>query len=298
MHRGHTLIPGSFLHPPWSKMAVWTLQRLLFWEVLLPAVWAQLHGIVGGSALLEAEVSPGFRVREAIWRSLWPSERIVATFFRGAPEILYNSRFLGRTQLHSNLSLEIQLLESGDSGNFSLLLVDTRGQTESHTFRLTVYEVVSRPSVQVFIAVAGDIQPPRTCQVFLSCVVPNNSEVTYSWQREGAAELRDPHQDMLFHSQVLRISLGPGDKDTVYSCIVSNPVSWDSVAVTPWESCLQNSGPGDKSYKDILLVTLPISLILLLVGILSIWHCACSSDKKRRNNSSNRVTTERETPLV
>ncbi|XP_072503466.1 SLAM family member 8 isoform X1 [Notamacropus eugenii] len=279
-------------------MAVWTLQSLLLWEVLLPAVWAQVQGLVGGSALLEAEVPPGFRVRDAIWRSQWPSEKLVATFFRGAPEILYDSRFLGRTRLHGNLSLEIQPLEQGDSGNFSLLLVDTRGRTESHILRLTVYEAVSRPTVQVFIAIAGGTQPPRTCQVFLSCVVPNSSEVTYSWQREGAAELMDTQQGLFIDSQVLRISLGPGDEDTVYSCIVSNPVSWDSVAITPWESCSQNTGPGDQSYKDILLVAMPISLLLLLAGILSIWHCALCSGKKRRNNSPNSTTTGTETPLV
>ncbi|XP_027695834.1 SLAM family member 8 [Vombatus ursinus] len=279
-------------------MAVWTLQSLLLWEVLLPVVWAQVQGLVGGSALLEAEVSPGFRVRDAIWRSLWPSEKLVATFFRGAPEILYDSRFLGRTQLHSNLSLEIQPLEQGDSGNFSLLLVDTRGRTESHTLQLTVYEAVSRPTVQVFIAITDGTQPPRTCQVFLSCVVPNSSEVTYSWQREGAAELRDPQQGLFIDSQVLRISLGPGDEETIYSCIVSNPVSWDSVAVTPWESCFQNTGSGDKSYKDILLVAVPISLLLLLAGILSTWHCVFGSGKKRRNNSPNSTTTGTEIPLV
>ncbi|XP_020833412.1 SLAM family member 8 [Phascolarctos cinereus] len=279
-------------------MAVWTLQSLLLWEVLLPVVWAQVQGLVGGSVLLEAEVPSGFRVRDAIWRSLWPSEKLVATFFHGAPETLYDSRFLGRTRLHSNLSLEIQPLEQGDSGNFSLLLVDTRGRTESRTLQLTVYEAVSRPTVQVFIAIADGTQPPRTCQVFLSCVVPNSSEVTYSWQQEGAAELRDPQQGLFIDSQVLRISLGPGDEDTIYSCIVSNPVSWDSVAVTPWESCLQNTGPGDKSYKDILLVAVPISLLLLLAGILSIWHCAFGSGKKRRNNSPNSTTTGTETPLV
>ncbi|XP_074121633.1 SLAM family member 8 [Sminthopsis crassicaudata] len=279
-------------------MAVWTFQSLLLWEVLLPAVWAQVQGLVGGSVLLKAEVPPGFRVRDAIWRSLWPSEKLMATFFRGEPEILYDSRFLGRIQLYSNLSLQIQPLEQGDSGNFSLLLVDTKGRTESHTLQLTVYEAVSRPTVQVFIAIAGGTQPPRICQVFLSCMVPNSSAVTYSWQREGAAELWDPQQGLFIDSQVLRISLGPEDENTVYSCIVSNPVSWDSVAVIPWKSCLQNTGTGDKSYKDILLVAVPISLFFLLAGILSIWHCALCSGKKRRNNSLNSRTTETETPLV
>lgn len=89
--------------------------------------------------LLVAERPSGFQVREAIWRSLWPSEELLATFFRGTPETLYRSRFLGRAQLHSNLSLELQPLESGDSGNFSVLLVDTGGRSRTQVLQLKVY---------------------------------------------------------------------------------------------------------------------------------------------------------------
>lgn len=100
---------------------------------------AQVQGQVGGSALLVADHPPGFQVREAIWRSLWPSEELLATFFRGSPETLYHSRFLGRAQLHTNLSLELRPLESGDSGNFSVLLVDKQGRARTQTLQLKVY---------------------------------------------------------------------------------------------------------------------------------------------------------------
>lgn len=115
-------------------------QRSVLSAVLPAAVrGAQVHGQVGGSVLLLAERPPGFQVREAIWRSLWPSEELVATFFRGSQETLYHSRFLGRAQLHSNLSLELQSLEPGDSGNFSALLVDTGGRTWTQMLQLKVY---------------------------------------------------------------------------------------------------------------------------------------------------------------
>ena len=98
--------------------------------------------------------------------------------------------------------------------------------------------------------------------------------------------------------QVLSVSLGPGDKGVAYSCIVSNPVSWDLATVTPWESCHRQAGmprageqwlrggeasgppvtvsppcpaPGRASYKDVLLVVVPVSLLLILAG-LSAWH--------------------------
>lgn len=287
-----------------------SLRTLLLWGVLsalLPTAAPRapvllsaaapripVHGQVGGSVLLEVERPAGFQVREAIWRSLWPSEELLATFFRGFPETLYRSRFLGRAQLHSNLSLELQSLESGDSGNFSVLLVDTGGRACTRVLQLKVYDSVPRPVVQVFIAAPGDAHPPKTCQVFLSCWAPNISDITYSWRREGPTDFGIEPSGLFTDGQALRVSLGPGDKSVAYSCIVSNPVSWDLATVTPWESCLREAG---KSYRDVLLVVLPVSLLLTLAGLLSAWH-SYYSGKKHKNVCADRVVPETESSLV
>ncbi|XP_062959785.1 SLAM family member 8 [Cynocephalus volans] len=280
---------------------MWFLCRLLLWEALLPiaAIGAQVLSKVGDSVLLVAERPPGFQVREAIWRSLWPSEELLATFFRDSLETLYHSRFLGRAKLHSNLSLELGPLESGDNGNFSVLMVDTGGRAWTQTLQLKVYDSVPRPMVQVFIAVAGDAQPPKTCQVFLSCWAPNISDVTYSWQQEGTMDFGMEAHSLFIDGQVLSISLGPGDKDVAYSCIVSNPVSWDLATVTPWESCHHDAAPGKSSYKDVLLVVVPVSLLLILVGLFSAWHCGpCSGRRKKKDVCADRGASETENPLV
>ena len=152
--------------------------------------------------------------------------------------------------------------------------------------------------VKVFIAVSGDAQPPKTYHVFLSCRAPNTSDITYSWRREGTVDLDMEPAGLFTDGQVLSVSLGPGDKGVAYSCIVSNPVSWDLATVTPWESCHRQAGmprvgeqwlrggeasgppvtvsppcpaPGRASYKDVLLVVVPVSLLLILAG-LSAWH--------------------------
>ncbi|XP_006861818.1 PREDICTED: SLAM family member 8 [Chrysochloris asiatica] len=279
-------------------MAMWSL---LLWEALLPmaVTGTNIQGQVGGSVLLVAKHPQGFQVRDAIWRSLWPSEELLATFFQNSSQTLYHSRFLGRAQLHKNLSLELRPLESGDSGNFSVLLVDMGGRTQIQTLQLKVYDAVPRPAVQVFIAAAGDSQPPKMCQVFLSCWAPNISDVTYSWRQEGAIGFDlEPH-GLLANGQVLSVSLGPRDKSVAYSCIVSNPVSWDLATVTPWESCHREAAPGNASYKDLLLlVVVPISLLLGLVGLLSAWHCGPCSGKKKKDVCADEVTPETENPLV
>ncbi|XP_012379655.1 SLAM family member 8 [Dasypus novemcinctus] len=278
---------------------MWSLKSLLLWEALLPfaVTEAQVQGQVGGSVLLVAERPPGFQVREAIWRSLWPSEELLATFFRGSQETLYHSRFLGRAHLHSNLSLELRPLVSGDSGNFSVLLVDTGGRAQTQTLQLKVYDAVPRPLIQVFISVAGDIQPPKTCKVFLSCWAPNSSDVTYSWRQEGTTGFGLEPRGLFMDGQLLGLSLGPGDRSVAYSCIVSNPVSWDLVTVTPWESCLRGTVPGKASYKDVLLVVVPVSLLLTLAGLISAWHCGPCSGKKKEVCADG-VAPETENPLV
>ncbi|XP_027985182.2 SLAM family member 8 [Eptesicus fuscus] len=275
-------------------MAVWSLWFPLLWAAPLPVAvtGAQVQGQVGGSVLLAAECHPGFQVREAIWRSLWPSEELLATSFRGSLETLYHSRFLGRTQLHRNLSLELGPLESGDSGNFSVLLVESGGRAWTQILQLKVYDAVPRPMVQVFIAVS---QPPKTCQAFLSCWVPNISDITYSWRLEGSIDFGIKPYGLFTDGQVLRVSLGPEDKGMAFSCIVSNPVSWNSTIVTPWESCHHEAGKA--SYKDVLLVVVPVLLLLILTG-LSAWYWGPCSGRKKKDVCADEVVLQTENPLV
>nr|XP_008262467.1 SLAM family member 8 [Oryctolagus cuniculus] len=284
----------------WRRTAMCSLWSLLLWEALLPtaATGAQVLSMVGSSALLAAQHPPGFQVREAIWRCFWPSEELLATFFRGSLETLYHSRFLGRAQLHTNLSLELGPLESGDSGNFSVLMVDMGGRTLTQTLQLKVYDVVPRPVIQVFTAVAEEAQFPKACQVFLSCWASNISDITYSWRRDGTADSGVEPHSLFVDGQVLSISLGPGDRDVAYSCIVSNPVSWNLATVTPWESCHHEAAPGNTSYKDVLLVVVPVSLLLILVGLFFAWQCGRCSGKKKKDVCAEGTTPEAESPLV
>uniref|UniRef100_A0A8C6MSH6 SLAM family member 8 n=1 Tax=Mus spicilegus TaxID=10103 RepID=A0A8C6MSH6_MUSSI len=278
---------------------MWSLWSLLLFEALLPVVVVSVQVLskVGDSELLVAECPPGFQVREAIWRSLWPSEELLATFFRGSLETLYHSRFLGRVQLYDNLSLELGPLKPGDSGNFSVLMVDTGGQTWTQTLYLKVYDAVPKPEVQVFTAAAEETQPLNTCQVFLSCWAPNISDITYSWRREGTVDFNGEVRSHFSNGQVLSVSLGLGDKDVAFTCIASNPVSWDMTTVTPWESCHHEAASGKASYKDVLLVVVPITLFLILAGLFGAWHHGLCSGKKK-DACTDGVLPETENALV
>lgn len=94
----------------------------------------------------------------------------------------------------------------------------------------------------MFTAAAEETQPLNTCQVFLSCWAPNISDITYSWRREGTVDFNGEVRSHFSNGQVLSVSLGLGDKDVAFTCIASNPVSWDMTTVTPWESCHHEAG--------------------------------------------------------
>lgn len=280
---------------------MWSLWSLLLSQALLPVVVisVQVLSKVGDSGLLVAKCPPGFQVREAIWRSLWPSEELLATFFRGSLETLYHSRFLGRVQLYDNLSLELGPLRTGDSGNFSVLMVDTGGQTWTQTLHLKVYDAVPKPEVQVFTAATEEAQPLNTCQVFLSCWAPNVSDITYSWRREGTMDFNGELHSLFSNGQVLSVSLGLADKDVAFTCLASNPVSWDMTTVTPWESCHHEAVPSGKaSYKDVLLVVIPITLFLTLAGLFGAWHHGLCSAGKRKDVCTDRALPETESAIA
>ncbi|XP_015281512.1 PREDICTED: SLAM family member 8 [Gekko japonicus] len=101
-------------------------------------------GIEGQPVFLKANVPPGFHVRDTIWRFLTPVEELVAVSFKGTPQILYQSRFYGRSRLHTNFTLEICPAALGDSGIFSALLVNTTGEMEKQIFHLEVYGTIPR----------------------------------------------------------------------------------------------------------------------------------------------------------
>ncbi|XP_043934256.1 uncharacterized protein LOC122807238 isoform X2 [Protopterus annectens] len=99
-----------------------------------------LQGTLGKSLLLPADIPQGFQVREASWRFLSTTEDILASFFKGTVEMMYKSRFLNRTHLHENFSLQISDLRIEDSGDFELRLVNSEGGKRTQDFAITVYE--------------------------------------------------------------------------------------------------------------------------------------------------------------
>uniref|UniRef100_A0A674IK45 SLAM family member 8 n=1 Tax=Terrapene triunguis TaxID=2587831 RepID=A0A674IK45_9SAUR len=212
------------------------------WSKLGAALLVPVTGVVGRAVTLGADVPPGFQVRDAIWRYLAPAEELVATYFRGSAETLYQSRFYGRSRLHGNLTLEISPVELGDSGTFSALLVNTRGQTETRVLHLAVYEVVSRLTLQVFTSESSRSGSARVCEVFLTCVAAGGTNVTYSWDRTDGEVLSMDKHSLFEAGLVLWAKLDPSDRQVSYTCTAANAVSRELATIAPWEHCQREAG--------------------------------------------------------
>ncbi|CAM5133815.1 unnamed protein product [Natator depressus] len=266
-------------------MVAWLVLALLLHKAPPATARAtvKVTGVVGRAVLLGADIPLGFQVRDAIWRYLAPAEELVATYFRGSAETLYQSRFYGRSRLHSNLTLEISQVELGDSGTFSALLVNTRGQTEMRMLHLAVYEVVSQLTLQVFTSESSCSGSARVCEVFLTCVAASGTNVTYSWGRTDGKVLSMDNHSLFEAGLVLWAKLDPSDRQVSYTCTAANAVSWESATIAPWEHCQRETGAEDAvyDYRNILLIALPLSVLVLAVVVFGLLLSQKRSGKQR-----------------
>uniref|UniRef100_A0ACB8G7W9 Uncharacterized protein n=1 Tax=Sphaerodactylus townsendi TaxID=933632 RepID=A0ACB8G7W9_9SAUR len=211
-------------------------------------------GIEGYPVFLKPKVPPGFHVRDTIWRFLTPIEELVAISFQGTPQIQYQSRFYGRSQLHTNFTLEIRPVSLGDSGTFSVLLVNTTGEMEKQTFHLAVYgtvlrkkrdvtDAVSMPTIRVFSEESNPNRSAGSCELFLACAATRGTNLTYSWAGTGVKKLSGGNHSAFENGQVLRTKLDLSeDMPASYTCTVANAVSQKSATITVWEQCQRELG--------------------------------------------------------
>ncbi|XP_067399092.1 SLAM family member 8 [Emydura macquarii macquarii] len=271
-------------------MVAWLVIALLLHQAPPAAARAaqQVTGVVGRAVSLGADIPLGFQVRDAIWRYQAPAEELVATYFRGSAETLYQSRFYGRSRLHGNLTLEISQVELGDSGIFSVLLVNTRGQTETRSLHLAIYEVVSQLTLRVFTSESSRSGSARACEVFLTCLAADGTNVTYSWGRTDDEVLSVDKHSLFEAGQVLWAKLDPSDGQVSYTCTAANAVSRDSVTTAPWHHCQRKPDAEDAlyDYRNILLIVLPLSILLLAVAAIGLLLSRKHSGKQRMKSLS------------
>ncbi|XP_078422839.1 SLAM family member 9-like isoform X1 [Cetorhinus maximus] len=187
----------------------------------------QVNGILGQSVTLPVNL-PWTDPSIITWdfRNSSTAKKVqVCTKTRNSPAECNND--LGqRVRLNlTDYSLEIQTLIKSDQGWYETNARSGQG-VHVEVMELRVYERLSNPTIQI-----NNVSSNGICNVSLSCVVENNSDLNYTWWR-GAEMITsgEPHSmpDNLWN---LEVSLNLHDNNTIYKCTVKNPVSEEAQSI-------------------------------------------------------------------
>ncbi|XP_004407987.1 PREDICTED: natural killer cell receptor 2B4 [Odobenus rosmarus divergens] len=173
-----------------------------------------------------------------------------------------------------NLTLLIKTAQQNDSGLYVLEVTDDSGRVKNHQFQVSVFESLLPDHVGTLeIVEERKVLNGGKCQVSLSCSVSRGGNVSYVWYR-GSKLIQTPSNLSKLEEQI-----DVNDLD-VYTCNVSNPVSWVNHTFT--QSCWSV----DKQYTSVnFLMIIVIFLITLFLGALT---CFCVWRRKRKQSETSR----------
>lgn len=228
---------------------VLTGQLLVFFSV---KAWAQqdlrhVEGLTEGVAYLIPSKQGSFQKVE--WRF---GKDLKIAIRESEKEVRYpNGPYKGRLELFSNNTLRVDQLQKGDSNTYWVYMEDDASTVHSESIELRVYDAVPKPTVSYMV----DKSNPESCKVTLNCSV-GLEDVTYEWL--------PPRKVISNGGGELFLSFNPVVE--IYTCIVRNPVSFNSSWLIHKHPCSWEAEPSAAiaSIKTSVLVALGCLLFLLL----------------------------------
>ncbi|XP_051852534.1 natural killer cell receptor 2B4-like [Antechinus flavipes] len=151
-----------------------------------------------------------------------------------------------------NLTLFINSAQKNDSGCYYMQITSQSGQTfKSTSFQVSVFDPVQAPQIQV----TGKSWNNTLCHVNLSCFVPGNSNLVYTWYR-GRERIKTSgkHAHVQLYIQA--------NTENFYSCNASNPVSSASHTTNLAQACASPDYRTSPGKKNISLLNITSFLIL------------------------------------
>lgn len=167
-----------------------------------------------------------------------------------------------------DLTLLIKAAKPQDSGRYKLEVTNEAGQVCITQFKVFVFDPVEQPLLH------GQWKglDERKCQVELSCSVSRDSNVSYAWYRDN--ELISTLRNLTY----LEVLTDANDLH-IYTCNVSNPVSWASQTLNLTQGCL--NVPLRSRFLPFM-VTVIFLVTLFLVTLL----CFCVWKRKRKQSQT------------
>uniref|UniRef100_G3VKD5 CD244 molecule n=1 Tax=Sarcophilus harrisii TaxID=9305 RepID=G3VKD5_SARHA len=199
--------------------------------------------------------------------------------WKTAAKVKYEAdQFKNRVHVRpDNLTLFINSAQKNDSGCYYMQITSQSGQTfKSTSFQVSVFDPVQAPQIQV----TGKSWNNTLCHVNLSCFVPGNSNLVYTWHR-GREQIKTSGKHI--HVQLYI----QANTENFYSCNASNPVSSASHAINLTQAC---ASP-DYRTIPVLFQVLRFFVIPLVILILSTLVCLYVIRKRKRNSAADTNST-------
>ncbi|XP_037681489.1 natural killer cell receptor 2B4 isoform X4 [Choloepus didactylus] len=168
-----------------------------------------------------------------------------------------------------SLTLLIKAAYPQDSGFYFLEVTYLSGAVSKTQFQVLVFDHVEKPHLQE----QWSVLDRGLCQVVLSCLVSKDGNVSYAWYR-GSELIQTPRNLTRLELQV------DADGLHMYTCNVSNPVSWASHTVNLTQGC-------SSDHKQFGFVPFLVSIVVLLIILfLSTLACFCVWRRKRKQSKT------------
>ncbi|XP_028643581.1 natural killer cell receptor 2B4 isoform X2 [Grammomys surdaster] len=167
-----------------------------------------------------------------------------------------------------NFTLSIKSAKLEDSGHYQLEITNNGGNICTKKFHILIFDHVGTPHLKVQ-------QKPGahgTCQLFLSCLVPKDDNVSYALYR-GSTLISNQRNGTYWENQT-----DPGSLHT-YTCNVSNKASWANHTLTFSHSCQDVP----LKFRFLHFVVIISILVTLFLGAII---CFCVWNKKRKQSQS------------
>ncbi|XP_061257178.1 natural killer cell receptor 2B4 isoform X2 [Bos javanicus] len=166
-----------------------------------------------------------------------------------------------------DFTLLIEAAQPQDSGLYILEVTSHSGNFWKHKFNVSIFDRVEKPHlVEKWKVLDGGI-----CQVTLSCLVARGGDVSYAWYK-GSNLIQIPGN---ITELVENIDVNASH---VYTCNVSNPVSWANHSLQLTQGC-------QSDHQDFTFLIILVSIVILLVALfLSTLTYICVWRRKRKQS--------------
>ncbi|XP_045403071.1 natural killer cell receptor 2B4 isoform X3 [Lemur catta] len=155
------------------------------------------------------------------------------------------------------LTLLINAAEQKDSGLYCLEVTNKSGKVWRAKFKVHVFDEVEKP----LLWGQGKVLDRGKCQVSLSCLVSRDSNVSYAWYR--GSELINMTRNLTILEKT------GADGTYIYTCNVSNPVSWKIQTLNLTQGC-QNA-PEFRFWTFLVTIVILITLLLGTLASFCVW---------------------------